>query len=129
MKDQDIAGIENHGPLLIRDVVEHSQREADEIQLLAAAAPEQQGLNLSGVGDAQFASGLAPGGKAHGHEAILDAALANQLIQLAQQLGGKKFQRRHAAENADGHGALEGSRGALSADVAEREAQARGAVA
>ena len=129
MEHQDIAGIEVQRPLLVGHVIVDSERKADQLQLFATAAFEQQRLRLPGIGDAQFARGLAPGGEAESQEAALDAALADQLIELAQKLGGQKFLRRDAAQDADGHGAIKRGGGAFAADVAQAKAEARGTVA
>ena len=61
--------------------------------------------------------------KARGHEAAFDPALADKMIHLAQHFRGLQFLRRQAAHDADRHGAVKRRGSALSADVAERNAQ------
>src|SRR5437879_3952942 len=129
MEDENVAGIEIRHPFFISHVIVDAQREAHQLELLTAAIPVQQRLRLSGVGHAQFARGLSPGGKAESHEAAFDAAFADQLIELAQKFRRQEFLRSDAAQNTDSHGAIKGGSGTFAADDAQAKADPRRAIA
>src|SRR5260370_22962866 len=103
--------------LVVGDVVVDAQRKPLQLDFVAAAAFPEQRLRLPGVGDAQLPPALLPGGKAEGHEAALDAALASQLVHLAQHLGRLKLLLEETSQDADGDGPVKSSGSSLSPDV------------
>ena len=95
----------------------------ERLNLLDAAILPEQRLRLSGIGDAQLAASLLPGGKTNRHVAAFDAPHANKLIELAQKFRGLKLVRREAAQDSCGDRAIERGGAAFSADVSQRDAQ------
>src|SRR2546427_2284882 len=129
IKHEDIAGIQSDAPLVVGDVVVDAQRKPLQLDFVAAAAFPEQRLRLPSVGDAQLPPALLPGGKAEGHEAALDAALAGKLVHLAQHLGRLKLLLEETSQDADGDGPIESSGSSLSADVAQSHAELLRAIA
>src|SRR2546426_9138530 len=120
---QPVAGIKHNSPLLVANVVVNSEGKADQVRLFAAAALPEQRLRLAGVGDAQLAPAILPGGEAQRHEAAFNAALADQFVHLAEHLGGLQLLRGQAAENSNGHRTVERRGAAFAADVAQGHAE------
>src|SRR3989441_3884829 len=129
VKHEDITGIKSDAPLVVGDVVVDAQGKPLQLDFVAAAAFPEQRLRLPGVGDAQLPPALLPGGKAEGHEAALDAALAGKLVHLAQHLGGLKLLLEATSQDADGDGTREIRGSSLSADVAQSHAELLRAIA
>src|SRR6266849_4425414 len=123
VKYQHVAGVEHNSPLLIANVVINAEGKADQAQLFAAAALPEQRLRLPSVSDAQLAPAFLPSGEAQRNEAAFNAALAEQLVHLAEHLGGLQFLRGQAAENANGHCTVERCGTAFAADVAQGHAE------
>ncbi len=110
-------------PLVIGGIVKDADRESSELELFDVAILPEQGLRLPRIGDAKLVAPLLPSGKTDGHVPSINAAVADQLVQLAKKFRGLKFVRREAPKNTGGNGSVERRGAALAADVPERDAQ------
>src|SRR2546427_8933551 len=123
VKYQHVDGIEHNSPLLVANVVVNAEGKPDQVHLFAAAALPEQRLRLPSVGDAHLAPAFLPGGEAQRNEAAFNAALAEQLVHVAEHLGGPQLLRGQAAENSNSHPPVKSCGTSLGAGAAPSHAQ------
>src|SRR5579864_603906 len=128
VKYKSVTRRQHEAKLVICGLVEHAHGKTGKRDFLAAAILKNQQLLLSGVRCAQNALRGLPRKKTHGHEAAFDAALANNLIELLQDLRRSQMLRSKTTQNSYSRGAIERGSASLSADVAEGDAKFSGAV-
>src|SRR5580700_3388784 len=121
MKNQNIAGVQRHAPLVVADFLKNPEWKSRERNLVAPPILIEQRLRLPRVRHAQLASAPLPRGETRGHEAPLDAPLADDLVHLLEHFRWLKFLRSQTPHNADSHGAIERRGSSLPADVAQRD--------
>src|SRR4030095_9325417 len=122
MKNHDVTGIEGDAPLVVTGLFENSKGKSCQLDLATAAILVEKRLGLAGIGHAKFAAALLPGCKAGGHEAAFDAALADELIHLAEHFSGLQFLRSESGHDADGDGSVKRRGGTFPADIGKSDA-------
>src|SRR5580700_7017467 len=101
MKNQNITRVQRHAPLVVADFLKNSEWKSRERNLVAPPVLIEQRLRLPRVRHAQLASAPLPRGETRGHEAPLDAPLADDLVHLLEHFRWLKFLRSQTPHNAD----------------------------
>src|SRR5580700_5688129 len=123
MKNQNIAGVQRHAPLVVADFLKNPEWKSRERNLVAPPILVEQRLRLPRICHAQFAAAPLPRRETRGHKAPLDAPLADDLVHLLELFRWLTFLRSKTPHNADRHGAIERRGSSLPADVAQRDPQ------
>ena len=100
-------------------------RSGNPVRLICSTCPSFQssGCVCPALASAKFVAPFLPRGEANRHVAAFHAAVAHQLIQLAEKFRGLQLVRRKAAQNSGGHRAVERRGASLPADVSQSDAQ------